>query len=158
MEHKHPDTDQLAGAPAEPETAEPRNGRPRLYLTLLTAALVFTGVAMAAIVAAVAVNQWMTVESLTWRGGTCAVAMLAWAVAAVCGIAAYNTRPQATRNEIRDSLDQQIALLTAQRIALDPPAHPAGVDTVTRRRPSPRRRRERTLVTVGADSGKEVSR
>lgn len=143
MEHPHPDTEKLAGDPAEPEAAEPSNGRPRLSKALTIAALIFAGVTLAAIVAAVAVNQWTPVESLAWRGGTLAVAMFAWAITCVCWLGSINTRPKATPGD------------NAPAVGMDESAKSVGERAgVGRRRPSPRPRRE--LATVGAGSDKEA--
>jgi hypothetical protein len=147
VEHPHPDTDPLASDPPNPEAAEPSNGRPRLSKALAVAALVFADVALAAVVAAVAVNQWMPVESLAWRGGTIAVAMLAWAIACVCWLGSINTRPKATRGDSTPAVDMdEFAKFVGERAEAAP------------RRPSPHRRRaQRELVTVGTASDKEVS-
>lgn len=138
MEYPNPDAEKLAGDP--PEDAAPSNGRPRLSKALAIAALTFAVITLAAIIATAAVNQWTPVESLAWRGGTIAVAMLAWAITCVCWLGSTSARPKPTAGD------------NAPAVGMDEPVgERAGAG---RRRPSPRPRRE--LVTVGAASDKET--
>ncbi len=154
MEHQLPDT-----AHTEPEPAAFRDVRSRRSSILMTTALFLLGVSLAAIVAAVAVYDWIPDAAQPgWAWVTVVTAVLSWVLAGFCWIGAVNTRPPITDGEERDRLDQQIAYLAARRAELDPtppPALPgcAAAGVATDRHPLPGCPE---LVTVGIDN--EASR